>query len=59
MFTASVCAGPVPQALVAGTVIVPPVVVAVALSTLEAVEPVHPEGIVHVYDVAPLTGVAV
>ena len=56
MFTASVCAALVPQALLATTEIVPPVVVAVAVMLGVVDVPVQPPGNVHVYDVAPLTG---
>jgi hypothetical protein len=53
--TASVLAGPAPQELFATTEIFPPVLPAVAVIDVEVEEPVHPEGRVHVYEVAPLT----
>jgi len=46
-----------PQVLPAVTVILPPVAPAIAEIELEVEVPDHPEGSVHVYDVAPLTGV--
>ena len=48
MFSANVCAVPVPQLLFAATEIVPPVVVAVVLIVLVVDVPLHPEGNVQV-----------
>lgn len=53
--TANVCTEEEPQVLFAFTVIFPLVVVVVAVIELVVELPVHPEGSVHVYDVAPLT----
>jgi hypothetical protein len=55
--TAIVLAILVPQALDAVTEISPPVVPAVTVIEFVVELPVQPEGRVHVYDVAPLTGV--
>jgi hypothetical protein len=49
------CAEEEPQALLALTVIFPPVVPAVALIEFVVEDPDHDAGKVHVYDVAPLT----
>ena len=53
--TARVCAVLLPQALSAVTIMFPLPVPVVALMLLVVDVPVHPEGIVHVYDIAPLT----
>lgn len=45
-----------PQALLAVTDTVPLLVPVVTEITFVVEAPVHPEGSVHVYDVAPLTG---
>ena len=59
MLTLSVPALPVAQAFEALTLKVPPVLPAVAVMALPADEPLHPEGKVHTYDVAPATGATV
>lgn len=56
-FIANVCAREEPQELFAVTVMFPLVEPAVALMELVTDVPVQPDGNVHVYDVAPLTGV--
>jgi hypothetical protein len=56
-FTASVEAAEVPQALLALTVIFPPVEPAVTFMLLVVEVPVHPLGKVQVYVLAPATGV--
>ena len=53
--TANACAALEPQLLTAATVIFPPAAPAVAVMLLVVLVPVHPEGSVHVYDVAPVT----
>jgi hypothetical protein len=57
--TDKVCIKEEPQALSADTVIFPLVFPAIALIVFVVEVPVHPEGNVHVYDVAPLTGFTV
>ena len=46
---------PEPQELFAVTEIVPPFAPGVAVIDVEAELPLHPDGNVHVYDVAPVT----
>jgi hypothetical protein len=53
--TDKVLAGPVPQALVADTDMVPPAEPTVAVMKLVVELPLHPDGKVHVYEVAPVT----
>jgi hypothetical protein len=53
---ANVCGDDEPHALFAVTVISPLAVLAVALIEFDEEVPVHPDGNVHVYVVAPLTG---
>ena len=48
---------PEPQELFAVTEIVPPFAPGVAVIDVEAELPLHPDGKVHVYDVAPFTAV--
>lgn len=54
--TASVLGEDEPQESFALTVIFPPVAPAVSVIEFVVELPVHPEGNVHVYDVAPFTG---
>jgi hypothetical protein len=54
--TLNVCAGLVPQALTATTVITPLVLPAIAFIEVVFDAPFHPEGNIQVYDVAPATG---
>ena len=53
IITASVCCGDVPQALLAFTEIVPPVVDGMQLIVFVLLVPDHPEGIFQLYEVAP------
>ena len=53
--TLLLCVGPDPHELLAFTVIVPPLAPAVLLMDVEVELPLHPEGSVHVYEVAPDT----
>lgn len=55
--TVSDCAELLPHELLAVTVTLPPEVPAVALMELVVEVPLQPEGVVHVYDDAPLTEV--
>jgi hypothetical protein len=57
MLTAKVLVVPLPQPLFAFTEMVPPVEADVAVMELVVEVPVHPEGSVQVYDVAPATAV--
>jgi hypothetical protein len=49
------CTGELPQALSAVTEIVPPKLPAVAVILFVVLVPIHPDGKVQVYDVAPET----
>ncbi len=53
--TLCVLAGPAPHELSAVTEMVPPVEPAVALIDVKVGVPLHPEGKLHVYEVAPDT----
>ena len=55
--TLKVLAAPEPQALFAVTEILPLLAPAVAVIDVEFELPLHPDGKVHVYDVAPFTAV--
>jgi hypothetical protein len=52
-----ICAEPVPQEFVAVTIKFPLFIFAVVLIIFVPEIPVHPEGVVHVYEVAPVTKV--